>query len=304
MYIYPFSPDCQCYMTTAQNDYDNRDAIFAYMRSIGLNTIRIPLTSEAYNLDPYHMGGKAAQLQWLQNVVTSANAHGLYVDFGWWDSMSWQTAWPSNYTQEFPMFADVYHQFAGNPMVFYEPYNEPNSVSWSTWRAVMIDTVRYWRQNLGYRGVLFIDGLNWAFDLSVPDGAAVISYDVSANGGHANIVLANHRYANANTCFCGAELQDWESTWGQYVGQYPIAGTEYGYYNAQGPPQPLWNTQFLSYLAGTKVAQGFNGYIDFVWDWNDANSMVTAMGSGTGASLVILNQHGHIAVQYFYSHLF
>ncbi len=88
-------------------------------------------------------------------------------------------------------------------------------------------------------------------------------------------MFANHRYANASTCFCGAEQSSWQSEIGANVATFPILGTEYGWFNHQGAPHPTWNNQLFAYLAQPAVPAGLNGAIAFVWHWVDDNSMTT-----------------------------
>jgi fibronectin type 3 domain-containing protein len=277
--------------TFCDNCYNSRDTIFARMAQLGWNAIRVPVSITTYNSDPYNLGGKSGFLTRLQNIVSSANAHGLYVDIGWWDSMNWGSAWPSNYTQDFQMMQDVYNSLGANPMVMYEPYNEPNNVTWAQWETVWNATVQQWRQTVGYHGVLFVDTINYSWGFLPSEATTMMNKDASYLG-TSNIMFANHRYANNSTCFCGTELTDWETDngdWGNVgsnVGTYPIVGTEYGFYDGSSfQNNPQWFTDLLTYLHGTKLAQGFNGMWDFVWSWSDGNNM-------TNSDMVTLNTHG------------
>ncbi len=274
---------------TYQRMFAAKDAVFAQMKSIGINSVRLPVASSTYGgADPYNLGGKAGYLDKLAAIVASANSQGLYVLIGWWE--------PLGYAPALSMMSDVHAKLGNNPMVMYEPFNEPNGISWDQWRQPMRDTIRHWRQDIGYTGVLFIDTINWSWWFSPSEAQGLMNYDAGLTGRGPNLMFANHRYANQNTNFLVADKAAWESEVGQYVGSYPIIGTEYGFYNFQGPPQLQWNQEFFSYLADTKVPQGFNGAWLFVWRWVDSNSM-------TDNDMFTLWPNGTTARDYFYNRL-
>ena len=304
VYMVPFytngtgGPDGALASTTA-NDFAQRDQIFTYMRSIGINTVRLPLSVSTYGgPDPYGLGGTAGYLQRVSDIVSSANTAGLSVVVGWWDSLGEGDQWPAQHAQSFGLMGDVVHKLGDNPRVMYEPWNEPNHVSGDQWAGVWADTLRLFRTTLGYKGVIFADTTGWSWDFDPTRAQSLLDADASLRTSTPNIVFANHRYANANTSFNGNDQTSFEQSVGQYVSRFPIAGTEYGYFNNFGAPQPTWNSQFLTYLATVSVPHGLNGYVDFVWDWVDPNSMVNANGQ---QGLTSLNQHGQIAVANFFS---
>ncbi len=282
----------QSMVNTAATDWMYHTDILSEMQSMGINAIRIPI-----NTDMYETGQVMTKAQWLQrfrDIVTAANSYGIRVMFGWWDSLSEQGSWANQYANAFPAMEDVVNAIGVNPMVMYEPWNEPNGVSADDWQTGMQATVKYWRQTIGYRGPLFIDTTNWSWDFDPAQATTLMNFDAATlGGGRPNIVFANHRYANLNQTFAGSDQQNFESTIEANVGKFPIAGTEYGNYNSTGPPQPTWDSQFMTYLSSTSVPAGLNGSFAFTWDWVDDNGMVFGDGQRNSAyDVTALNQWG------------
>jgi hypothetical protein len=179
-------------------------------------------------------------------------------------------------------------------MIMYEPWNEPNNVSWSQWESVTKATLSYWRLTIGYRGVLFLDTPDWSWGFNPTEADAIISFDRNLIG-KSNVIFANHRYANANTTFSDGEKAEFQANVGQYFPNYPIAGTEYGNYNNGFANHLTWNAGFFDYLLG-QIKSGYNGLFTFTWDWVDPNGMVVAGGNGeTAQSLTTLNEWGKTA---------
>ncbi len=178
--------------------------------------------------------------------------------------------------------ADVYNAIGPNPMVMYEPWNEPNNITEAQWIATMKATDTYWRTTIGYTGPLILDTPYWSSVFTPSSADALIAFDAGLLGGSSNLMFANHRYANASTTFTGTDQVSFDANVTAYTEKYPIVGTEYGNYNSS-TPQYTWDTQFMSYLAATSVPNGLNGAIAFTWDWVDANSLVTTTG-GTALS--------------------
>ncbi len=213
---------------TTEGAYDNLDAVLEEMSRTGVNTVRVPVAVAGYEDDVYGLDGKDGYLDRLRRIVRSAAAQDIRVVVGWWDSHSLGAEWLDRYTESFPMMADVRAALEEWPSVVYEPFNEPHDITWEQWEPVMEDVVRYWRDDLAYDGVLLLDTIDysWSFDPDVAE--RVLDLDSQLREGEPAVVFANHRYANDQTCFCGAELEAWEQEVGQYVDDFPIAGTEYG----------------------------------------------------------------------------
>lgn len=276
----------------ANHGYAERDAIFRRMHELGINIVRIPVGLPAVDGDPYRLGGLQGYLDRLDILATSAARANLSVIVGWWDSPNLGSQLPQRLSQFLPMMADVYRRLQHYAWVSYEPFNEPNSITWQQWLTVMQEVLRFWRSELHYRGVLWIDtlGFSWSFS---PDYATRLQAFDSTSDPPNQLVFSNHRYAGKESCFCGPELAKWQDRIGRYTGQFAIAGTEYGYWlDKMQDPQPAWNRQLLDYLVTTAIPAGFNGAIEFVWNWVDLNSMTDADG-------LQLSEHGNLFADHF-----
>ena len=260
--------------------YENRWAMFARIKSLGFNTVKIPLQSTVYSGDAYGLDGAAAYLARLRAVVNAATTEGLYVILCWTDSLTEGSSILTEYSTPFPMMKAVEATFANNPGVIYEPYNEPHDISWDQWIVISEKMLLYWRGQIGYHGVLIADTQYWDWNFSPLYATALLQYD-KALLGRPNLLIANHRYPNGNSCFCGGERATWDSLIGQYIGKFPLIGTEYGIDDGIGPPEPLWGQQLLTYLATEAIPGGFNGAIMFVWNWQPDNMIDLTTGDLT-----------------------
>jgi hypothetical protein len=282
MYALPFytdsggAADAPLTSTTAY-EYAHRVEIFAAMKQAGANTVRIALGTAGYDTDVYGLS-KTEYVQRAQNLVAAAKAASLRVIFAWWDSLGFAADLPAKYMTTFPMMTDIYRVIGADSAVTYEPFNEPNAISWDQWLPVAEATVKFWREQLGYHGVLWLDTTGYSWDFDPKYATQLLASDPKVDG-TPQIVFANHRYANLNTCFCGSEKAGWIAAVGQYVSRYPIAGTEYGWWDGAGfTPMPSWNAQLYDYIVDTAVPAGYNGAAAFVWDWIDLNTMTQAGG--------------------------
>jgi hypothetical protein len=254
--------------------YPVRDAMFAHMKSMGINTVRVSVSTDCYTDTTcgYSLGGKAGYLKILQDYVQSASAQGLYVIFGWWQDGS---QLPTHYADAFPMMADVRNAIGDNPYVMYEPWNEPNNISGAQWETVIKATLVYYRNTLHYTGVLFVDTTGWSWDFSsiVANVKNVQAEDAQLLG-RSNVIFANHRYANSNQTFSASEENAFNNSVGDFTQTYPIVGTEYGFYNGGNSYWPQWDAGFFNYLTSTMIPQkGMNGAVIFNYLWVDSNTL-------------------------------
>lgn len=284
LYVMPFytasdgGPDPALAATT-ERVYRDREAVLDRMRDVGVDTVRIPVARAGYERDVYGLGGREGYLDRLREVVGAAAERDLRVIVGWWDSHSTGRAWLDSYREVLPMMGEVRAALEPWPGVLYEPFNEPHEVSWQEWEQVMSDVVRYWREDLGHEGVLVLDTVDYSWSFSPGPARRLQRLDAGLREGAPQLVFANHRYANDAGCFCDEEQQEWVDEVGQHVDEFPVLGTEYG--NWTGPdftPDPRWNEQFAEHVVQRAVPDGMNGYVAFVWDWVDENSMTTDEG--------------------------
>jgi hypothetical protein len=252
--------------SVTETAYQDRWAMFARIKSLGFNTVKIPLQSTVYAGDAYGLDGMGAYLARLRAVVNAATTEGLYVVLCWTDSLTEGYSVLTQYSTPFPMMKAVEAIFANNPGVIYEPYNEPHEISWDQWIVISEKMLLYWRGGIGYHGVLIADTQYWDWNFDPVYVTALLRYD-KALLGSPNLLIANHRYPNGNSCFCGSERATWDSLIGQYIGKFPLIGTEYGIDDEIGPPELAWGQGLLTYLEDQAIPAGFNGAIMFVWNW-------------------------------------
>lgn len=288
-YFLPFYPGADgrsdaALAETTERSYVNRQVILERMADSGVNTLRVPVSQASYGNDVYDLGGRSGYLRRLRELVSVASEKHIRVIIGWWDSHSDGAHWLTNFRKAFPMMHDVRKALRPWPEVMFEPFNEPHDITWEQWEPVMSDVITFWRKQLDYQGVLVLDtkDYSWAFD---PDVAQrMLRLDGTLRAGKPAVLFANHRYANNQRCFCGQEQRSWDEEVGQYVGRFPLVGTEYGRW--AGPsftPQPQWNADFARHLSDIAIPGGLNGYLSFVWDWVDQNSMTQPGGERLNA---------------------
>lgn len=274
--------------SATETAYTQRWSMFARIKSLGFNTVKIPVSSMVYSGDTYGLDGEGAYLARLKAIVNAATTEGLYVVLNWWDSLFEGASVVSEYSDPFPMMKAVEETFADNPGVIYEPYNEPREITWAQSIVVSEKMLQYWRADIGYRGVLIADTQYWSWNFDPDYARALLNYD-GALLGTPNLLIANHRYPNGNVCFCGAERATWDSLIGQYIGKFPLIGSEYGINDEIGPPELAWGQGFLTYLEDEAIPEGFNGAMMFVWNWAPSAITDPTTGDLTAWGQMIVN---------------
>jgi uncharacterized repeat protein (TIGR01451 family) len=267
----------------ANDQHTNRDAIAANIAASGGNVIRLRVLADEY-IHLTLMGSDANYLQWIKDWVASAEAQNLYVQICWWDSLDSQNEkndanWASQYAYAFPMMADVHDalKLAGgsdDPRVFYEPFNEPNNVSWDQWLPAMKAAVSQFRTTAGYQGMLIIDTTTWSHDYSDQYMGELEAYDATlTSAGQPNIVFARHDYTNdyGNNFTGGA----WIANTGGTETAHVIYETEFGNYNGPGIQSNGWSAAITSYfktdLFDRSNVAGADAFL--FGNWSDANAM-------------------------------
>ncbi|MGO9560366.1 MAG: glycoside hydrolase family 5 protein [Acidimicrobiales bacterium] len=280
VYAVPFyetrgAPDPELAAVTRAADGDPQ-AMFARIKALGFNTVKIPISTAVYSNDPYAPGGAAGYLARLQAIVDTATAQGLFVDLSWWDALAERHSVITEYSSQFPMMNAVADTFRNNPNVIYEPLNEPNGITLEQWLVTSERVIEYWRATIGYRGVLIADTRNWSWSFNPTYVTALIRYD-KALLGQPELLIANNRFPNGNPCFCETERAVWDSLVGQYIGRFPLVGTQYGIADSVGKPELRWGQDFAAYLKSYAIPSGFNGALAFVWNWVGPNTMTVAL---------------------------
>jgi hypothetical protein len=251
-------------------------AMFARVKALGFNTVKIPLSTEVYANDPYAPGGAEGYLARLQAIVDAATSQGLFVDLSWWDALAERHSVTTEYSKQFPMMKAVAATFANNPDVVYEPLVEPNGITLEQWLVTSERMLEYWRGTIGYRGIIIADTRNWSWSFNPSYVKALIQYD-GALLGRPELLIANNRFPNGNPCFCETERAVWDSLVGQYIGKFPLVGTQYGISDGVGKAELKWGQDFAAYLKSYAIPSGFNGALAFVWNWVGPNTMTVAL---------------------------
>ena len=269
--------------TFGADQHTNRDAIATTVAGWGANVIRLRVLADEY-IHLTKIGSDANYLQWIRDWVASAEAHGLYLQICWWDSLDSQNAkndanWATQYAYAFPMMTDVHNALkradgSDDPNVFYEPFNEPNNVTWDQWLPAMTATVLQFRQTAGYQGLLVIDTTTWSHDYSDSYMGQLEAYDATLTASHqSNIAFARHDYTNDyGNNFTGAA---WIANTGGSETTHVMYETEFGNYNGPGLQSDAWSAAITSYFK-TDLYDRSNlaGADAFLFgNWSDANAI-------------------------------
>ena len=87
--------------TFGASQYANRDAVTSTIAGWNGNVIRLRVLADEYE-NPTNVASQAAYLQMVKDWVTAAEAHGLYVQICWWDSLDSTTPQPPRTTRTGP----------------------------------------------------------------------------------------------------------------------------------------------------------------------------------------------------------
>ncbi|MDX2776132.1 cellulase family glycosylhydrolase [Streptomyces caniscabiei] len=272
--------------------YADRVNIVNTVKSWGANHVRFRLQASDYNAETYMT--KAEYLNRIQQWHDLIVGAGMYFMPVWWDAhdgpysgAAWgdSTTPATNYTQAFPMMTDVMNLFPNDPMVLYEPFNEPTgAVNDVQWVAAMKDTISHFRGN-GYTGILLIDPRVWAHCFDDADFTELEQHDAAQagmNGTH-QIIFTKHDYAREYTDpdagFNQAEwltndggCEDWD------MSTHAVWESEFGNYSIDpSSVHPNWSagaaTTLHSYVCDGTIA----GASPFLFGpWLDANAMTAA----------------------------
>jgi hypothetical protein len=272
--------------TFGASQYANRDAVASTIASWKGNVMRLRVLADEYE-NPTHVNSQASYLQMVKDWVAAAKAHGLYVQICWWDSLdSNNTAapknnanWATQYAFAFPMMKDVHDALklqdgSDDPAVFYEPFNEPNGVTWAQWTTAMQATLTQLRTTLGYQGLLVLDTTTWSHDYSDGPMTQIEAFDATLTAsGKANLAFARHDYCNDyGNVWSGSK---WIANTGGTATAHVMFETEFGNYNGAGNQSDTWSAAVTAYFK-TDLFDRSNvaGAEAFLFgNWFDANAM-------------------------------
>jgi aryl-phospho-beta-D-glucosidase BglC (GH1 family) len=227
-----------------------RLADFQAMRSWGMNTVRIPLSSEfwanRHNACPnYHLT--------VTSAVVNAEAAGMYVILDLqWNAPLDLAGDPSFGGGQYPMpdsgkdltfWQDLATIYRSDPNVIFDLFGEPHDISWSIWyKGGTIQTSAFRGNQFGngqgtYQAIgmrdlaakvraiapenlIIISGLGWGYDLSLVNKGYQIQVP--------NILYSTHPFDHSNQ-----EPGSWSGAFGKLSQQAPVIAAEFGGYDCQ-----------------------------------------------------------------------
>jgi len=268
------------------DQYADRVNIVNTVKSWGANHVRFRLQASDYNAETYMT--KAEYLNRIQQWHDLITGAGMYFMPVWWDGHDGpysDSNWPTQYSQAFPMMTDVMNLFPNDPMVMYEPFNEPTgAVNDVQWVNAMEDTIDHFRDN-GYTGILLIDPRVWAHCYSDSDFTTLEQHDAIAagmNGTH-QIIFTKHDYAReytdpdggfdqaewlTNSGGCGTWDPDKHTVWESEFGNYSLNPSSV---------HPNWSAGATTFFHNSVCDATIAGGSAFLFGpWLDANAMTAA----------------------------
>lgn len=176
------------------------------------------------------------------------------------------------------------------------PYNEPGpDISAAQWITAQKNVITYLRDQVGYTGVIVLDGSGWATLLDENAFQQVINFDAGKLGGTGNIVFSMHLYPNITTL--PAKL--WEA-----AKRVPLTVGELGQENPGASPlDQAYVRKVINDALTIGIPNGHNGLWGWIWAWCDTNKMLEDWENPAVAysAASTLSSHGVIWRDNYYS---
>ena len=276
--------------------YEQRATVAATIKSWGANLVRFRVLADDYNNAPSAATGGLTKAQIIQRIKDWKNevvARGMYFMVCSWDALDGaysDAQWAGNGQRVHQLFADIHAALGDDPMVIYEVTNEPNNVGWADWDSNMRGSIRYFRDTIGYRGLLVIDPIWWANSGTGGEGyddgrySGLEAYDAAQPGmGSHQLAFAKHDYASS---YRGKAWDGnaWVAAQGGSQGKHLIFETEFGNYNGDSSTvSNAWSTAAAGFFANRFDAQqNYVGAAAFLFGaWWDANALTAANNTST-----------------------
>ncbi|GAC1454046.1 MAG: hypothetical protein PVSMB4_14700 [Ktedonobacterales bacterium] len=191
---------------------------FAAMRAWHMNALRTNISYWIYRLDP------ATYLSRLDQVVQQANAAGLYVILDFHDDKQSGSPYADGmmHAESLTFWTLVAGHYKTNPLVLFDPINEPKYPDWTTWLHGTGAGV------VGFQAVINAIRATGAAQLIVlePGSAAKAETGTGGWGGlptsdlpqDPNLIFSKHDYGAIIT----GNPQTWDAEWGPVLHHYPI----------------------------------------------------------------------------------
>ena len=126
-------------------------------------------------------------------------------------------------------------QFADNPYVIYEIFNEPiNPDSWATWKSTIAQPAVNKIREFAPKNLIIVGGPGWSSHMADAATSPVTG---------TNIVYTAHIYSNQGP-------DKWESRFGNLTKKYPVFVTEWGFEESgtEGGTASGYGTPFLAWI--------------------------------------------------------
>lgn len=200
---------------------------FQAMRSWNMNALRINFSYWIYQLDPPTFMGR------LDQVIQQANQAGLYVIMDFHDDARSGSPYADGmmHAESLTFWTLIATHFKDNPMVMFDPINEPKYTDWTMWLhgdgsnikgfQDVIDAIRA----AGAQQIIVVEpgqaggtGTGWAsVGVNLPKDP--------------NIVYSLHSYGDV----VSGDPTTWDAKWGPILGHCPIYYGEWAVL-----PHPYW----------------------------------------------------------------
>lgn len=211
----------------------------------GTNVVRLPFAQRHYTTH-----AEAPQYrQDIATVVEAARTLGLYVilELHGMDAHDLEAAQPDPISTP-ALWADLARTYGAQTHVLFDIWNEPHSVSWSTWKTAAEAIISAIRAAGASETLIVVGGLDYAYDLSpLLDPSNRIQ-------GLGPIVYSTHPYPLKSTP--PAMAPAWDERFGRVSAFVPVLIGEYGVSAESGVPAGLgsraaahaWLSALLAYL--------------------------------------------------------
>jgi endoglucanase len=230
-----------------QGDGHFQRADFQAMRSWGMNTVRIPLSSGFWR----DLDNKCPDYQaTVESAVTNAEAAGLYV------VLDLQRSAPLSFPQDATtggaqcplpdaqydvrFWKDLAEIYQNDPRVLFDLFGEPYNIEWSQWwhgGTVTSDCFAYQRsytytavgmpdlaadvRAIAPSNIIILSGAGWGYDLSNLNSHNAVRMS--------NVLYATHPWDHTSAQQPG----DWDRAFGETARQLPVIATEFGAYDCR-----------------------------------------------------------------------
>lgn len=233
---------------TCKGDGHFQLADFQAMRSWGMNTVRITLSSAFWrNLD----GSCPDYTATVTAAVANAEAAGLYVILALqWnapfslpqDATSGGAQCPlPDATHDVRFWQDIAEIYQDDPRVIFDLFSEPHDIDWSEWETggTISSTCALYATPQTYQAIgmpalaakvraiapsnlMILSGAGWGYDLS----------GVAAGGiAHlTNVLYGTHPFNHTGG---SQQPDDWPRAFGSVAAHLPVIATEFGSYDCQ-----------------------------------------------------------------------